>query len=114
MTGPRVTLHWQNRSVAWCAEFDGHNVSMAYGGIVVTCRPPGLPERHVWVPQGAHPTFADDEALITAIRQAVRDCRQGGALLDTLLAANLPSLAPSSRDERPCRSDTQARYPGEP
>ena len=43
-----------------------------YAGILLTRLQGTVPEAEVWLPMGEHPSFADDEALINALHQALR------------------------------------------
>jgi len=51
---------------------DGGRAALSYPGIsVVRCAEGEIVDR-VWIPVGEEPTFADDEALITALHAAWR------------------------------------------
>ncbi|MFD5244053.1 hypothetical protein ACFWIW_05905 [Amycolatopsis sp. NPDC058340] len=63
-----VQLHWEPRHVA----DGGGRAALSYPGISVVRRDEGEIVGHTWIPVGEEPTFADDEALITALHDAWR------------------------------------------
>ncbi|WP_046199830.1 hypothetical protein [Amycolatopsis keratiniphila] len=63
-----VQLRWEHRHVAG----DGGRAALSYPGISVVRRTEGEIVDHTWIPVGEEPTFADDEALITALHAAWR------------------------------------------
>lgn len=60
-----VQLRWEPRRVQ-----DGDRAALSYPGISVIRTKCGEVVGRVWVPVGEEPTFADDEALIAALRAA--------------------------------------------
>ncbi|WP_410651144.1 hypothetical protein [Amycolatopsis sp. cmx-4-54] len=62
-----VQLRWESRHVAG----DG-GAALSYPGISVVRSDHGEIVDRAWIPVGEEPTFADDEALITALRDAWR------------------------------------------
>ncbi|KFU78377.1 hypothetical protein [Amycolatopsis lurida] len=60
-----VQLRWEPRHVA-----DDGGATLSYPGISVVRTRQGEVVDRVWVPVGEEPTFADDEALIAALRAA--------------------------------------------
>ncbi|UMO99693.1 hypothetical protein [Amycolatopsis sp. EV170708-02-1] len=66
-----VQLHWEPLRVA---DDDGH-AALSYPGISVVRRDEGEIVDRTWIPVGEEPTFADDEALITALHAAWRWAR---------------------------------------
>jgi hypothetical protein len=71
-TPPRrqVRLCLTTRSVLLAAA-DGSSHTCSHPGISLRRHFDGLPAGHVWIPQGETPDFADDEALIAALRTAL-------------------------------------------
>ncbi|MFJ7216551.1 hypothetical protein [Amycolatopsis sp. NPDC098790] len=59
-----------SREVSISAEPDGE--VLRYAGISVVHVEDGEPVEQTWVPLGASPTFADDEALIATWRAALQ------------------------------------------
>jgi hypothetical protein len=45
--------------------------SLSYDGMALIFHNPGEPAREEWIPHGRHPSVADDEALISALRDAL-------------------------------------------
>jgi len=66
----QVSLHLANRTIHLVTA-DGSARTCSYPGIALHHHINGQPAGQVWVPQGDNPGFADDEALITALRDAV-------------------------------------------
>ncbi|WP_410593648.1 hypothetical protein [Amycolatopsis sp. lyj-23] len=55
---------------------------LIYTGILLTRLRGDLPDTEVWLPMGDQSTFADDEKLITALREAWRWATTAPALVD--------------------------------
>jgi hypothetical protein len=66
----QVSLHLANRTIHLVTA-DGSSHICSYPGIALHHHISGHPTGQVWVPQGDKPDFADDEALITALHDAL-------------------------------------------
>jgi hypothetical protein len=70
MTGKRrVRLHLDNRTISAADGAPGEDLQ--YAGITILRLEDGEVVETAWIPVGAAPTYADDEALIAAWRAAV-------------------------------------------
>lgn len=64
-----VQLHWESRTAV--LDEDGScQEEVSYPGVTVVHHHDGRIVEQTWVPVGEEPTFADDEALIAALRAA--------------------------------------------
>ncbi|WP_051173888.1 hypothetical protein [Amycolatopsis orientalis] len=52
-------------------DIDGHPATLSYPGIALIHHHGDHVVGEVWLPVGEEPSFADDEALITALRTAL-------------------------------------------
>jgi len=84
-TDRRVDLVPRRRTVHVQTSEDEEE-SLSYAGMALVYHAPGESAREEWIPHGRHPTAADDEALISALRNAL------------LWASNAP---PSHSDPEP-------------
>lgn len=66
----QVNVHIEHRCVTVDAG-QGRSKTVSYLGIALTRIRNSRVEQTVWVPIGACPTYADDEALIGALREAL-------------------------------------------
>ncbi|WP_340682517.1 hypothetical protein LCL61_28105 [Amycolatopsis coloradensis] len=64
-----VQLRWASKTVA-IGDVDDQPETLSYSGISLVRRHGDHVVDEVWLPVGEEPTFADDEALITALRTA--------------------------------------------
>ena len=71
MDGRQVSVYVEVRSVAVDAG-QGRRTTVSYGGIALTRIRNSHVEHTEWVPIGRRPTYADDEVLISALREALR------------------------------------------